>query len=82
MSPLPWLHHHDIMTIVGLFMLIRHIYIYIHTIRTSRDVGALKVANCWKQCVVVEWSGRAVRVRVRARAREWNFSHLFFFFSV
>ena len=85
MSPLPRLHHHDIMAIVGLFMYRQYvIYIYIRTVCTSRNVGALKVANLHcsrQQCVVVEWSGRsiAVRVRVRARAREWNFSLLFFF---
>ena len=59
-------------------------YIYIlRTVRTSHNVGALKVANLHcsrQQCVVVEWSGRsiAVRVRVRARARECNFFLLFF----
>ena len=88
MSPLPRLHHHDILTIVGLFtyrQYVIYIYIYIRTIRTSRNVGALKVADLHcsrQQCVVVEWSGRsvAVRVRVRARTRKWNFSLLFFFF--
>ena len=74
------------MTIVGLFTY-RQYVIYIRTIRTSRNVGALKVADLHcsrQQCVVVEWSGRsvAVRVRVRARTREWNFSLLFFFFSL
>ena len=83
MSPLPRLHHHDIMTIV--VPSIRHIYIYVpYTYRSYvRNVGALKVAElrCSRQqCSVVGWSGRsvAVRVRVRARVREWNFS-LFFF---
>ena len=94
MSPLPRLHHHDIMTIV--VPSIRHIYIYVPYMYRSyvRNVGALKVADlrcsrqldlrCSRQqCSVVGWSGRsvAVRVRVRARVREWNFS-LFFFFSV
>ena len=54
---------------------------YIRTVRTSRNVGALKVVNLHcsrQQCVVVEWSGRSIAVRVRARAREWNFSLLFF----
>ena len=81
MSPLPRLHHHDILSIVGLFTY-RQYVIYIRTIRTSRNVGALKVADfhcSQQQCVVVEWSGRSVAVRVRARAREWNFSLLFFF---
>ena len=88
MSPLPRLHHHDILTIVGLFIHVPSIrHIYIRTIRTSRNVSALKVADLHcsrQQCVVVEWSGRsvAVRVRVRARAREWNFSLLFFFLCV
>ena len=79
MSPLPRLHHHDIMTIV--VPSIRHIYIYVpYTYRSYvRNVGALKVADlrCSRQqCSVVGWSGRsvAVRVRVRARVREWNFS--------
>ena len=87
MSPLPRLHHHDIMTLVGLFTYHQYV-IYIYTYRSYVcKVGALKVAN-WhcscQQCVVVEWSGRsvAVRVRVRARARarvrEWNFLLLFF----
>ena len=87
MSPLPRLHHHDIMTIVGLFTYRQYvIYIYVpYTYRSYvRNVGALKVANLHcsrQQCVVVERSGRsvAVRVRVRARVREWNFSLLFFF---
>ena len=82
MSPLPRLHHHDIIAIVGLFTYCQYV-IYIRTVRTSRNVGVLKVANLhcsWQQCVVVKWSGRsiAVRVMVRARAREWNFSLLFF----
>jgi len=69
MSPLPRLHHHDIMTIVGLFTYCQYV-IYIYTYRSY-------VRN-----VVVEWSGRsvAVRVWVRAWVREWNFS--LFFFSV
>ena len=80
MSPLPRLHHHDIMAIVGLFF-IRIVY------NLSRNVGALKVTNLHysrQQCVVAEWSWRsiAVRVRVRVRAREWDFSLLFFFFCV
>ena len=84
-SPLPRLHHHDIMTIVGLFTY-RQYVIHIYTYRSYvRNVGALKVANLHcsrQQCVVVEWSGCsvAVRVRVRARVREWNF--LFFFLCV
>ena len=82
MSPLPRLHHHDIMAIVGLFF-IRIVY------NLSCNVGALKVTNLHysrQQCVVAEWSRRSitvrVRVRVRARAREWDFSLLFFFFFV
>ena len=39
MSPLPRLHHHDIMTIVELF------FIYIPFV-TSCNVGALKTAQC------------------------------------
>ena len=78
MSPLSRLHHHDIMAIVGLITYRQYvIYIYIRTVRTSRNVGALKVANLHcsqQQCIVVEWSGRSIAVRVRARAREWNFS--------
>ena len=77
MSPLPRLHHHDIMTIVGLFTYCQ--YIYIRTIRTSCNVGTLKVANSHcsrQQCIVVEWSGHSIAVRVRARVREWNFSLL------
>ena len=83
MSPLPRLHHHDILTIVGLFTYRQYvIYIYV-PIRTPRNVGALKVTDLHcsrQQCVVVEWSGCsvAVRVRVRARAREWKFSPFFF----
>jgi len=84
MSPLPRLHHHDIMTIVGLFTYHQYvIYIYIYTYRLYVcNVGALKVAklHCRRQqCVVVKWSGCSVAVRVRARVREWNFSLLFFF---
>ena len=84
MSPLPRLHHHDIVTIVGLFTYCQYvIYLYIRTIRTSCNVGVLKVVNLHcsqQQCVVVKWSGCsvAVRVRVRARAWKWNFSLLFF----
>jgi len=45
MSPLPRLHHHDVMTIVGLFMY-RQYVIYIYTYHLYvRNVGALKVAN-------------------------------------
>ena len=82
MLPLPRLHHHDIMTIVGLFTYHQYIiYIYMYTYRSYvRNVGASKVANLHcsrQQCVVVEWSGRSVAVRVRARVREWNFSLLF-----
>ena len=44
MSPLPRLHHHDIMTIVGLFTYCQYV-IYMRTVRTSRNVGALKVAD-------------------------------------
>ena len=83
MSPLPRIHHHDIMTIVhGVILHIRTIHY-----NTSRIVGALKVANLHcsrQQCVVAEWSGRgvAVRVRVRVRAREWDFSLLFLFLCV
>ena len=56
MSPLPRLHHHDIMTIV--VPSIRHIYIYVpYTYRSYvRNVGALKVADlrCSRQqCSVV-----------------------------
>ena len=42
MSPLPRLHHHDIMTIVELF------FIYVQYVRynTSRNVGALKIVQC------------------------------------
>jgi len=78
MSPLARLHHHGIMTIVGLFTYHQYV-IYIYTYCSYvRNVGALKVANLHcsrQQCVVVEWSGRsvAVRVRVRGRVREWNF---------
>ena len=79
MSPLPRLHHHDIMAIVGLFF-IRIVY------NLSCNVGALKVTNLHysrQQCVVAEWSWRSitvrVRVRVRVRARERDFSLLFFF---
>ena len=71
MSPLPRLHHHDVMSIVELFTYRQYvIYIYIRTIRTSRNVGALKVADLHcsrQQCVVVEWSGRSVAVRVRVK---------------
>ena len=84
MSPLTRLHHHDLMTIVGLFTYRQYvIYIYIYKYRSYVcNVGALKVANLQcnhQQCVVVEWSGRSVAVRVRARVREWNFSLLFLF---
>ena len=82
MSPLPRLHHHDLMTIVGLFTYRQYVIYIIRTVRTSHNVGVLKVANLHcsrQQCVVVEWSGRSIAVRVRARAREWNFSLLFFF---
>ena len=81
MSPLPRLHHHDIMTIVGLFTYRQYIiYIYICTVRTCVKVANLHCSH--HQCVVVEWSGRsvAVRVRVRARVREGIF--LFFFLCV
>ena len=50
------------MTIVRLFTY-RQYVIYIRTVRTSHNVGALKVANmhCSRQlCIVVEWSGRIV----------------------
>ena len=75
MSPLPRLHHHDIlMTIVGLFFIYVPFitYVIICTVRynTSHNVGALKVANLHcsrQQCVVAEWSGCSVTVRVRAR---------------
>ena len=53
-------------------MLCIYTSIYIRTIRTLRNVGALKVADLHcsrQQCVVVEWSGRSVAVRVRVRAR-------------
>ena len=49
---------------------------------TSRNVGALKVANLHcsrQQCVVAEWSGRSITVRVRARTRECEFSLLLSF---
>ena len=72
MSPLPRLHHHDIMTIVGLFT-----YRLLHM---SRNVGALKVANLHcsrQQCVVAEWSGCSIAFRVRVRVREWDLSLLF-----
>ena len=75
MSPLPRLHHHDIMAIVGLFF-IRIVY------NLSCNVGALKVTNLHysrQQCVVAEWSWRSITVRVRVRARERDFSLLFFF---
>ena len=85
MSPLPRLHHHDIMTIVVPSRRQIYLYIYVpYTYRSDvRNVGALKVADlrCSRQqCSVVGWSGRSVAVRVRARVREWNFS--LFFFSV
>ena len=72
MSPLPTLHHHDIMTIVGCSS-----YTYV-CYNMSRNVGALKIVylHCSRQqCVVAKWSGCSitVRVRVRARAREWIF---------
>ena len=38
MSPLPRLHHHDIMTIMGLLSIICY--------NTSHNVGALKIAQC------------------------------------
>ena len=88
MSPLPRLHHHDIMTNVGLFFIylpfITICHICIVHYNTSHNVGALKVANlhCSHQwCVIAEWSGRSntVRVRIRARTREWDFSLLFCF---
>ena len=34
MSPTPRLHHHDIMTIVGLLLTYRQYIIYIRTVRT------------------------------------------------
>ena len=70
------LHHHDIMTTVGLFIYVRTIcYNMLH------NVGALKVVNLdcsHQQCIVAEWSGRSDNVRVRARAREWVFPFFFF----
>ena len=40
MSPLPELHHHDIMTIVEFF------FIYVPFVTMSCNVGALKIAQC------------------------------------
>ena len=70
MSPLPRLHHHCCGVIL-----------HIRTVRcsTSRNVGALKIAQCTavvsSALIVAEWSGHSVTVRVRAsaRAREWDF---------
>ena len=77
MSPLPSLHHHDIMTIVGLFFIYVPFatYVIICTVcyNTSHNVGALKVANLhcsYQQCVLAQWSGRSVTVRGKVRARE------------
>ena len=87
MLPLPRLHHHDIMTIVGLFTY-RQYVIYIYTYRSYvRNVGALKVVNLHcsrQQCVVVEWSGRSVAVRVGLGLGlgPGNGIFPFFFFSV
>ena len=61
MSPLPKLHHHDIMTIVELFFIRTVCY------NTSRNVGLLKLHCSRQQCLVAKWSGRSVTVRVRAR---------------
>ena len=68
MSLLPWLHHHDITTIVGLFMHRQYVIYIIRTVRTLHNVGALKVANLHcsrQQCVVAEWSGRSVGVHAK-----------------
>ena len=43
MSPLPRLHHHDIMTIVKLFFILNYTY---HSLQY--DVDALKTAQCSK----------------------------------
>ena len=61
MSPLPRLHHHDIMTIVGLFTYRQYVIYIIYMYRSYvRNVGALKVANLHRsrqQCIVVEGQG-------------------------
>ena len=71
MSPLPRLHHHDIMTIVELFF----IYVPFSTLRCIMLVPKDSAVHCSRQqCLVAKWSGHSVtvrfRVRVRARARE------------
>ena len=78
MSPLPRLHHHDIMTIVGLFS------IYVPFIAIRRVIKDSAVHRSRQQCLVAEWLGHGVTVRVRVmtRARESNFSFLFFSRSV
>ena len=74
-SPLPRLHHHDIMTIVELFF----IYILFVTRRCICWCINNSAVHCsCQQCLVAEWSQRSVTVRARARAREWDFSFLFF----
>ena len=62
MSPLPRLHHYDIMT-CGVILHIRTI-----CYNMSHNVGALDSAvHCSRQqCLVAEWSGRSVTVRVRS----------------
>ena len=71
MSPLPRLHHHDIMTIVELFFIL---YIPFSTIRRIMLVPKDSAVHCSRQqCLVAKWLGHSVtvrfRVRVRARAR-------------
>ena len=70
MSPLPRLHHHDVMTIVELF-------------RYNMSCN-VKTAQCTvfpQQCLVAQWLWLSitVRVRARARAREWIFFFFIFF---
>ena len=60
MSPLPRLHHHDVMTVVGSFMYV------------PWCVKDSAVHYCRQQCLVAKWLEPSVAVRVRARAREWK----------
>ena len=86
MSPLPRLHHHDIMTIVGLFTY-RQYVIYIYMYRSYvRNVGALKVANLHRsrqQCIVVEGQGVVLQLGLGLGLGSGNgIFPFFFFFSV
>jgi len=81
-SPLPRLHHHDIMN-CGVILHIRTVryntsYVPFVTIRCICWCINNSAVHCsCQQCLAGEWSGRSVTVRARARAREWDFSFLF-----